>query len=83
MKKLRDRDREMKFLENFGDLKIVPDILCFGSCTLLEWLIFFMKLGVKFHSFFSRRRVNFFSLSLFSRNESEIEMTGNREVKVK
>ena len=27
--------------------------------------------------------MKFYSLSLFSRNESEIEMTGNREVKVK
>ena len=59
--------------------------LSFGFCTLLEWLIFFMKLGVKFHSFSREKRVNIFSLSLFSRNESEIEMTGNRdrEVKVK
>ena len=34
MKKLRDR--EVKFLENS---KIIPDILCFGFCTLHEWLI--------------------------------------------
>ena len=36
---------------------------------------FFMKLGVKVHFFFSRERwerVKFFSLSLFSRNESKM-----------
>ena len=41
-----------------------------------------MKLCV-FHSFFLRKRVKFYSLSLFSRNESEIEMTGNRDREVK
>ena len=65
---------------------IIPDIICFGFFTLDPKLVkFFMKLGVKFHSFFSRKRVKFLSLSLFSRSESEMKMTGNRdrEVKVK
>ena len=65
---------------------IIPDIICFGFFTLDPRMVkFFMKLGVKFHSFFSRKRVKFLSLSLFSRNESEMKMTGNRdrEVKVK
>ena len=65
---------------------IIPDIICFGFFTLDTRMVkFFMKLGVKFHSFFSRKRVKFLSLSLFSRNESEMKMTGNRdrEVKVK
>ena len=65
---------------------IIPDIICFGFFTLDPRMVkFFMKLGVKFHSFFSRKRVKFLSLSLFSRSESEMKMTGNRdrEVKVK
>ena len=56
----------------FDNLKMIPDILCFGFCTLLEWLFFKMKLGV-----------NFFSLSLFSKNESEMKKLRDRDREVK
>ena len=63
---------------------IIPDIICFGFFTLDTRMVkFFMKLGVKFHPFFSRKRVKFLSLSHFSRNESEMKMTGNRDQEVK
>ena len=32
----------------FENLKIIPDVLCFGFCTLLVWLIFLMKLFTLF-----------------------------------
>ena len=50
----------MKFLDNFENLKIISDILCFGFCTLLRWL-FFMTLGVKFHFFSRQKRVKLLS----------------------
>ena len=45
---------------------------------------FFIKLGVKFFQiFFLEKKGEMFSVSLFSRNESEIEMTENRDREVK
>ena len=104
-----NRDREVKvkwksfeieiekwnFSRIFENLKIIPDVLYFGFCTLLEWLIFFMKLGVKFHPFFSREKGEIFSIfTLFDKwkwkindwksrsgSESEIKTTRDREVK--
>ena len=54
------RHWEVKFLDNFENLKIISDILCFGFCTLLRWL-FFMTLGVKFHFFSRQKRVKLLS----------------------
>ena len=77
---------------------IIPDIICFGFFTLDPRMVkFFIKLGVKFHSLFSRKKGEIFvPFTLFekwkwnendwksrSRSESEIKMTQDwdREVK--
>ena len=75
---------------------IIPDIICFGFFTLDTRMVkFFMKLGVKFHSFFLEKKGEIFvPFTLFekwkwnendwksrSRSESEIKMTRDREVK--
>ena len=77
---------------------IIPDIICFGFFTLDTRMVkFFMKLGVKFHSFFLEKKGEIFvPFTLFekwkwnendwksrSRSESEIKMTRDREVKYK
>ena len=96
MKKLWDREVNfLRILENFWDFKIIADILCFGFCTLLKSLFFFMKLCVKFHYFFLEKMGEmFFSITLFekwkwnrndwkSRSRSEIIVTRDQEVKFK
>ena len=50
MKKLQDRDREVKFLEN---LTIIPGVLLHPP----RMVIIFMKLCVKFHSFSREMKV--------------------------
>ena len=77
---------------------IIPDIICFGFFTLDPRMVkFFMKLGVKFHSFFLEKKGEIFvPFTLFekwkwnendwksrSRSESEIKMTGDRDREVK
>ena len=77
---------------------IIPDIICFGFFTLDTRMVkFFMKLGVKFHSFFLEKKGEIFvPFTLFekwkwnendwksrSRSESEIKMTRDRDREVK
>ena len=77
---------------------IIPDIICFGFFTLDTRIVkFFMKLGVKFHSFFLEKKGEIFvPFTLFekwkwnendwksrSRSESEIKMTRDRDWEVK
>ena len=77
---------------------IIPDIICFGFFTLDTRMVkFFMKLGVKFHSFFLEKKGEIFvPFTLFekwkwnendwksrSRSESEIKMTQDRDQEVK
>ena len=77
---------------------IIPDIICFGFFTLNTRMVkFFMKLGVKFHSFFLEKKGEIFvPFTLFekwkwnendwksrSRSESEIKMTRDRDREVK
>ena len=77
---------------------IIPDIICFGFFTLDTRMVkFFMKLGVKFHSFFLEKKSEILvPFTLFekwkwnendwksrSRSESEIKMTRDRDREVK
>ena len=77
---------------------IIPDIILFGFCTLDTRMVkFFMKLGVKFHSFFLEKKGEILvPFTLFekwkwnendwksrSRSESEIKMTRDRDREVK
>ena len=77
---------------------IIPDIICFGFFTLDTRMVkFFMKLGVKFHSFFLEKKGEIFvPFTLFekwkwnendwksrSRSESEIKMTRDQDREVK
>ena len=84
MKKLQDQD--VKFLENsrefltFQNLFLTYFVL--GSAPSSNvW--FFYETQCQISLFFLWKSVKFFSLSLFSRNECEIRMTGNRDREVK
>ena len=76
----------------FDISKFIPDVFCFGFCTLLECLIFLWNSVSNFTLFLVKKCEIFFPITLFekwmwnkndwkSRSRSEIKMTRDREVK--
>ena len=55
-------------MNSWVSIFIIPDIICYGFFTLDTRMVkFFMKLGVKFHSFFSKKGEIFVPFTLFEK----------------